>query len=103
MIAEKDKIINRIFWLGILIVLIIWLIQGGPAMVPEGDVVDESKGFVAKYFHFLIMAYVFISIQAAGFLEMKKGKHFMPAFFLTLILTPVGSYLYYWIKGRIKS
>ena len=97
-----DSMINRVIWAIIGIILLIWVFQGGPFIMEADPNIEESEHFVKEYLHFLILTYVFVSIQVAGFIEMKRGQHYLPAFILSIFTTPIGALIYYFIK-KVRS
>lgn len=101
-VRMNDKVINRIFWSGIVLVLFLWVIQGGSVLLP-GGYSGEWRHFIHEYLHVMILIYIFINIQVAGHIELKMQQHYLPAFFIAVIFTPVVSYFYYWFKQRMRS
>lgn len=95
-----DSFFNRILWSCIGLILLIWVFQGGPFIMKADPDMERTESFVNEYKHFLILAYVFISIQIAGFIEMKRGQHYLPAFLLAIFTTPPGALLYYYFKRK---
>ena len=67
-------------------------------LVSQSGIVDVSGGktlkdlfsmLMAQYLDFVIIAYVFICFQLAGFIELKYKKDFMTVSILSILLTPI--------------
>ena len=87
---NKDKTLSSIVTL-ITIALIVYLVfQSGIFDVKEGKTLkDMFSIFMAEYLDFVIISYVFLCFQLAGFIELKYKKDFMTVSILSIILTPI--------------
>ena len=87
---NKDKTLSSIVAL-ITIALVVYLVF-------QSEIVDAQEGktlkdlfsmLMAQYLDFVIIAYVFICFQLAGFIELKYKKDFMTVSILSILLTPI--------------
>ena len=87
---NKDKTLRSIIAL-ITLTLIVYLVsQSGIFDVQGGKTLkDLFSMLMAKYLDFVIIAYVFICFQLAGFIELKYKKDFMTVSILSILLTPI--------------
>ena len=94
---DPEKIIPRIIMLVCLAIVIYWIWNGlswlwdwymSVEASSETTVWQEIWIFIKDNLSVIIMAYGFISLQAAGLAELKFGKTFLVAFALAICLTP---------------
>ena len=87
---NKDKTLSSIVAF-ITIALVVYLVsQSGVIDVQEGKTLkDLLSMLIAQYLDFVIISYVFICFQLAGFIELKYKKDFMTVSILSILLTPI--------------
>tara|TARA_Y100000996_G_C22341307_1_gene568777 strand:- start:238 stop:552 length:315 start_codon:yes stop_codon:yes gene_type:complete len=87
---NKDKTLSSIVAF-ITIALVVYLVsQSGVIDVQEGKTLkDLFSMLIAQYLDFVIISYVFICFQLAGFIELKYKKDFMTVSILSILLTPI--------------
>ena len=87
---NKDKTLSSIVVL-ITLTLVVYLVsQSGIVDVQGGKTLkDLFSMLMAQYLDFIIIAYVFICFQLAGFIELKYKKDFMTVSILSILLTPI--------------
>ena len=87
---NKDKTLSSIVAL-ITIALVVYLVfQSGVVDVQGGKTLkDLFSMLIAQYLDFVIIAYVSICFQLAGFIELKYKKDFMTVSILSILLTPI--------------
>ena len=87
---NKDRTLSSIVVL-ITLTLVVYLVsQSGIVDVQGGKTLkDLFSILMAQYLDFVIIAYVFICFQLAGFIELKYKKDFMTVSILSILLTPI--------------
>ena len=87
---NKDKTLSSIVTL-ITLSLVVYLVsQSGIVDVQGGKTLkDLFSMLMAQYLDFVIIAYIFICFQLAGFIELKYKKDFMTVSILSILLTPI--------------
>tara|TARA_Y100001970_G_C14186529_1_gene832918 strand:+ start:293 stop:607 length:315 start_codon:yes stop_codon:yes gene_type:complete len=87
---NKDKTLSSLVAF-ITIALVVYLVsQSGVIDVQEGKTLkDLFSMLIAQYLDFVIISYVFICFQLAGFIELKYKKDFMTVSILSILLTPI--------------
>ena len=87
---NKDKTLSSIVAF-ITIALVVYLVsQSGVIDVQEDKTLkDLFSMLIAQYLDFVIISYVFICFQLAGFIELKYKKDFMTVSILSILLTPI--------------
>ena len=87
---NKDKTLSSIVAF-ITIALVVYLVsQSGVIDVQENKTLkDLFSMLIAQYLDFVIISYVFICFQLAGFIELKYKKDFMTVSILSILLTPI--------------
>ena len=87
---NKDKTLSSIVVL-ITLTLVVYLVsQSGIVDVQGGKTLkDLFSMLIAQYLDLVIIAYVFICFQLAGFIELKYKKDFMTVSILSILLTPI--------------
>ena len=87
---NKDKTLSSIVTL-ITIALMVYLVfQSEIVDVQEGRTLkDMFSMLMAQYLDFVIISYVFLCFQIAGFIELKYKKDFMTVSILSIFLTPI--------------
>tara|TARA_B100001027_G_C16206113_1_gene302869 strand:+ start:61 stop:375 length:315 start_codon:yes stop_codon:yes gene_type:complete len=87
---NKDKTLSSIVTL-ITIALMVYLVfQSEIVDVQEGRTLkDMFSMLMAQYLDFVIISYVFLCFQIAGFIELKYKKDFMTVSILSILLTPI--------------
>ena len=87
---NKDKTLSSIVVL-ITLTLVVYLVsQSGIVDVQGGKTLkDLFSMLMAQNLDFVIIAYVFICFQLAGFIELKYKKDFMTVSILSNLLTPI--------------
>ena len=87
---NKDKTLSSIVTL-ITIALMVYLVfQSEIVDVQEGKTLkDMFLMLMEQYLDFVIISYVFICFQLAGFIELKYKKDFMTVSILSILLTPI--------------
>ena len=87
---NKDKALSSIVVLITLTLLVYLLFQSGIADVQEGKTLKIMFSMlIAQYLDFIIISYVFLCFQLAGFIELKYKKDFMTVSILSILLTPI--------------
>ena len=87
---NKDKTLSSIVTL-ITIALMVYLVfQSRIFNVQEGETLkDMFSMLMAQYLDFVIILYVFLCFQLAGFIELKYKKDFMTVSILSILFTPI--------------
>ena len=87
---NKDRTLSSIVVL-ITLTLVVYLVsQSGIVDVQGGKTLkDLFSILMAQYLDFVIIVYVFICFQLAGFIELKYKKDFMTVSILSILLTPI--------------
>ena len=87
---NKDKTLSSIVVL-ITLTLVVYLVSQSGIIDVQGDktLKDLFSMLMAQYLDFVIIAYVFICFQLAGFIELKYKKDFMTVSILSILLTPI--------------
>ena len=87
---QKDKTLSSIFAL-ITLALVMYLLSNSEVFnIQEGRTLKELFSFVmAQYLDFVLIAYIFICFQLAGFVELKYKKDFITVSILSILLTPI--------------
>ena len=87
---NKHKTLSIIVAL-ITLTLVVYLVsQSGIVDVQGGKTLKDLFSIImAQYLDFVIIAYVFICFQLAGFIELKYKKDFMTVSILSILLTPI--------------
>ena len=87
---QKDKTLSSIIVL-ITLALVMYLISDSGALnIQGGRTLKELFSLmIAQYLDFVLIAYVFICFQLAGFVELKFKKDFIMVSILSIILTPI--------------
>lgn len=87
---QKDKTLSSIIVL-ITLVLVMYLISDSGALnIQGGRTLKELFSLMmAQYLDFVLIAYVFICFQLAGFVELKYKKDFIMVSILSILLTPI--------------
>ena len=87
---QKDKTLSSII-VFITLALVMYLLSNlGVFNIQEGRTLKELFSFVmAQYLDFVLIAYIFICFQLAGFIELKYKKDFITVSILSILLTPI--------------
>ena len=87
---QKDKTLSSIIVL-ITLALVMYLISDSGALnIQGGRTLKELFSLmIAQYLDFVLIAYVFICFQLAGFVELKFKKDFIMVSILSILLTPI--------------
>lgn len=87
---QKDKTLSSIIVL-ITLALVMYLISDSVALnIQGGRTLKELFSLmIAQYLDFVLIAYVFICFQLAGFVELKYKKDFIMVSILSILLTPI--------------
>ena len=87
---QKDKTLSSIIVL-ITLALVMYLISDSGALNIQGGrtLKDLFSLMIAQYLDFVLIAYVFICFQLAGFVELKYKKDFIMVSILSILLTPI--------------
>lgn len=87
---QKDKTLSSIIAL-ITLALVMYLLSISEAFnIQEGRTLKELFAFVmAQYLDFVLIAYIFICFQLAGFVELRYKKDFITVSILSVLLTPI--------------
>ena len=87
---QKDKTLSSII-VFITLALVMYLLSNlGVLYIQEGRTLKELFSFVmAQYLDFVLIAYIFICFQLAGFVELKYKKDFITVSILSILLTPI--------------
>jgi len=87
---QKDKTLSIIIVL-ITLALVMYLISDSGALnIQGGRTLKELFSLmIAQYLDFVLIAYVFICFQLAGFVELKYKKDFIMVSILSILLTPI--------------
>lgn len=87
---QKDKTLSSIIVL-ITLALVTYLISDSGALnIQGGRTLKELFSLmIAQYLDFVLIAYVFICFQLAGFVELKYKKDFIMVSILSILLTPI--------------
>ena len=87
---QKDKTLSSIIVL-ITLALVMYLISDSDALnIQGGRTLKELFSLmIAQYLDFVLIAYVFICFQLAGFVELKYKKDFIMVSILSILLTPI--------------
>ena len=87
---QKDKTLSSII-VFITLALVMYLLSNlGVFNIQEGRTLKELFSFVmAQYLDFVLIAYIFICFQLAGFVELKYKKDFITVSILSILLTPI--------------
>ena len=87
---QKDKTLSSIIVL-ITLALVMYLISDSGALnIQGGRTLKELFSLmIAQYLDFVLIAYVFICFQLAGFVELKYKIDFIMVSILSILLTPI--------------
>jgi|TARA_B100001094_G_scaffold24560_1_gene20648 hypothetical protein len=87
---QKDKTLSSIIAL-ITLALVMYLLSISEVFnIQEGRTLKELFAFVmAQYLDFVLIAYIFICFQLAGFVELRYKKDFITVSILSVLLTPI--------------
>ena len=87
---QKDKTLSSII-VFITLALVMYLLSNlGVLYIQESRTLKELFSFVmAQYLDFVLIAYIFICFQLAGFVELKYKKDFITVSILSILLTPI--------------
>ena len=87
---QKDKTLSSII-VFITLALVMYLLSNlGVFNIQESRTLKELFSFVmAQYLDFVLIAYIFICFQLAGFVELKYKKDFITVSILSILLTPI--------------
>ena len=87
---QKDKTLSSIIVL-ITLALVMYLISDSGALnIQGGRTLKELFSLmIAQYLDFVLIAYIFICFQLAGFVELKYKKDFIMVSILSILLTPI--------------
>tara|TARA_Y200000002_G_scaffold374435_1_gene375157 strand:+ start:5 stop:319 length:315 start_codon:yes stop_codon:yes gene_type:complete len=87
---QKDKTLSSII-VFITLALVIYLLSSLEVLnIQEGRTLKELFSLViAQYRDFVLIAYIFICFQLAGFVELKYKKDFITVSILSILLTPI--------------
>ncbi len=87
---QKDKTLSSIIVL-ITLALVMYLISDSGALnIQGGRTLKELFSLmIAQYLDFVLIAYVFICFQLAGFVELKYKNDFIMVSILSILLTPI--------------
>ena len=87
---NNDKTLSSIVALITLTLVVYLVLQSGIVDVQEGKTLkDMFSILMAQYLDFVIISYVFLCFQLAGFIELKYNKDFMRVSILSILLTPI--------------
>ena len=87
---NKDRTLSSIVVLITLTLVVYLVFQSGVVDVQGGKTLkDLFSMLMAQYLDFVIIAYIFICFQLAGFIELKYKKDFMTVSILSILLTPI--------------
>ena len=87
---QKDKTLSSIIALITLALVMYLLSNSGVLNIQEGRTLKELFSLViAQYLDFVLIAYIFICFQLAGFVELKYKKDFITVSILSILLTPI--------------
>ena len=87
---QKDKTLSSII-VFITLALVIYLLSSLEVLnIQEGRTLKELFSLViAQYLDFVLIAYIFICFQLAGFVELKYKKDFITVSILSILLTSI--------------
>ena len=87
---QKDKALSSIIAF-ITLALVMYLLSNSEVLnIQEGRTLKELFSLViAQYLDFVLIAYIFICFQLAGFVELKYKKDFITVSILSILLTPI--------------
>ena len=87
---QKDKTLSSIIAF-ITLALVMYLLSNLEVLnIQEGRTLKELFSLViAQYLDFVLIAYIFICLQLAGFVELKYKKDFITVSILSILLTPI--------------
>ena len=87
---QKDKTLSSIIVLITLALLMYLISDFGVFNIQGGRTLKELFSLmIAQYLDFVLIAYVFICFQLAGFVELKYKKDFIMVSILSILLTPI--------------
>ena len=87
---QKDKALSSIIAFITLALVMYLLSNSGVLNIQEGRTLKELFSLViAQYLDFVLIAYIFICFQLAGFVELKYKKDFITVSILSILLTPI--------------
>ena len=87
---QKDKTLSSIIVLITLALLMYLISDSGALNIQGGRTLKELFSLmIAQYLDFVLIAYVFICFQLAGFVELKYKKDFIMVSILSILLTPI--------------
>ena len=87
---NKDKTLSSIVSLITFSLFVYLVFQSGIVDIKEGKtLMDMFSILMAQYLDFVIILYVFLCFQLAGFIELKHKKDFMTVSILSILLTPI--------------
>ncbi len=87
---QKDKTLSSIIVLITLALLMYLISDSGVFNIQGGRTLKELFSLmIAQYLDFVLIAYVFICFQLAGFVELKYKKDFIMVSILSILLTPI--------------
>jgi len=87
---QKDKFISVIFLL-ISVSLVIYGIRlaGFENLMTENSFIKSFLNLSNQYFDFILIGYVFICLQIAGYYELKYHKDYLTMSIISILLTPL--------------
>ena len=87
---QKDKTLSSIIVLITLALLMYLISDSGVFNIQGGRTLKQLFSLmIAQYLDFVLIAYVFICFQLAGFVELKYKKDFIMVSILSILLTPI--------------
>ena len=94
--SKRDLIFSRILILGILAILLPWIWDGLVWLwnwyqgysASDANAWHDLGAFLWRNISVVLILYTIICLQVAGLAEFKFNKNFVPAFFLSLLITP---------------
>ena len=87
---QKDKTLSNVVGFITLALLFYLAFKSGSLNVQNDKTLKDLFSFIlAEYLDFVIISYVFICFQLAGFIELKYKKDFIAVSILSIFLTPI--------------
>ena len=87
---QKDKTLSSVVGFITLALLFYLAFKSGSLNVQNDKTLKDLFSFIlAEYLDFVIISYVFICFQLAGFIELKYKKDFIAVSILSIFLTPI--------------
>ena len=89
-LEQKDKYVSSIILL-LTFAMIFYLISnsGGSLVLKQRTIIDIWDDLINNYIDLILIFYIFICFQIAGFLELKYKKNFILTSLLSIVFTPI--------------